>query len=136
MGRRAAYSGVKRYILDASALMALLLLEPGGDVVANVIGTGVISAVNLSEAISKLQQKGMALSEAIHAVRIFQLHVEPFDEKLALSAAALRAPTMQFGLSFADRACLAAAQHMNLAVMTADKIWAKLDLGIEIKLIR
>ena len=123
-------------MLDASALMALLLLEPGGDAVADVVGHGVISAVNLSEAISKLGQKGMGLSEAIHAVRIFQLHVEPFDEKLALSAAALRAPTMPFGLSFADRACLAVAQRMNLAVMTADKGWAKLELGIEIKVIR
>ena len=83
----------RRCVLDASALIALLLMEPGSDIVADAIGNGVMSAVNLTEALSKLNDKGMAISEAIHAVRIFRLQVEAFDEKLALSSAALRSPT-------------------------------------------
>lgn len=126
----------QQYVLDASALIALLLMETGSDIVADAIGNGLISAVNLTEALSKLHDKGMRISEAIHAVRIFQLRVEAFDEKLALASAALRAPTIPFGLSLGDRACLALAQRKNLPVLTADRIWADLKLGLEIKLIR
>ena len=125
-----------RYVLDASAVIALLLAEPGSELVADAIKDGVISSVNLTEALAKLQERGMSIAAASYTLRIFQLQVEPFDEKMAYSAATLRAPTKQYGLSMGDRACLAVAQHLAYPVMTADKIWSKLDLGLEIKVIR
>lgn len=127
---------VTRYVLDSSALLAVLFLEEGGDLVADVLGHAVISAVNMAETITKLVDRGMTLSKAAHAVRIFQMQVEPFDEHLAVSAAALRAPTAKIGLSLGDRACVAVAQKLNMPIMTADTIWAKLDIGVEVKLIR
>lgn len=125
-----------RFVLDASAVMALLLAEPGSELVIEAIKDGVMSAVNLTEALSKLHERGMAISKASQTLRSFQMQIEPFDEKLAHMAAALRRPTMQYGLSLGDRACLAVAQQLAYPVMTADKAWAKLDLGLEIKLIR
>ena len=43
-----------RWVLDASALLALLRSEPGGDVVADLFPHVVISSVNLSEVVAKL----------------------------------------------------------------------------------
>ena len=114
----------------------MLFVEPGGDLVADIVGHAVISAVNMAETIAKLVEKGMTLSQATHSVRIFQMQIEPLDEKLAVTVAALRAPTTNLGLSLGDLACLAVAQKLNMPIMTADKIWAKLEMGVEIKIIR
>ncbi len=125
-----------RYVLDSSAMLAVLQLEPGGDLVADAIEQAVMSAVNVSEVVASLSHKGMALSEAIRAVGIFQLQVEPFDLDAAYAAASLRQATSRLGLSLGDRACLALGRRLNFPVMTADMIWGKLDLGIELVMIR
>jgi ribonuclease VapC len=39
-------------------------------------------------------------------------------------------------LSLADRACLALAQHEGLPAVTADRKWAQVDIGVDIRLIR
>jgi PIN domain nuclease of toxin-antitoxin system len=44
--------------------------------------------------------------------------------------------TKAHGLSLADRACLALAKRLDLPVVTADRDWAGLDLGITVQLIR
>jgi len=41
-----------------------------------------------------------------------------------------------FGLSLGDRACLATGLIEKMPVMTADQVWKKLPLSLEIKLIR
>lgn len=125
-----------RYVLDSSALLAVLFVEPGGDIVADAITHAIISAVNTAEVVTKLVDKGLQLSDASRAVGIFQIQTEPFDTQQALAAAALRAPTSKHGLSLGDRACLALASKLSAPVLTADKAWGKLDLGIEIKVIR
>jgi PIN domain nuclease of toxin-antitoxin system len=35
-----------------------------------------------------------------------------------------------------DRACLALALRLGLPVMTADRIWGKVTLGVDVQLIR
>ncbi len=59
-----------------------------------------------------------------------------FDVKQAEFCGKLRPLTKAFGLSLGDRACLALAHHLKKPVLTADKIWQKLDIDIEIQLIR
>jgi ribonuclease VapC len=41
-----------------------------------------------------------------------------------------------YGLSLGDRACLALAMELKLPVVTADRAWIDLDLGIDICVIR
>ena len=52
-------------VLDASALVAFLRNEPGGEKVAVVLTRSWISAVNLAETISKMVEYGKPLDEAI-----------------------------------------------------------------------
>ncbi len=128
--------GLIRHIMDSSAILAMLHMEPGADKVAAVLSHAVISAVNLAEVVGKLTRQGLPFSEANRLVRVLQLRIMPYDEPQALATAALLAPTTPYGLSLGDRACLALAQRLSLPVLTADRAWGKLDLGIEVKLIR
>jgi PIN domain nuclease of toxin-antitoxin system len=63
------------------------------------------------------------------------LEIVGFDGDAAIVAAELRTSTKHLGLSLGDRACLAAAQSRGLAVLTADRTWAKLA-GFEVVLAR
>jgi PIN domain nuclease of toxin-antitoxin system len=55
---------------------------------------------------------------------------------MARQTGALRPATKALGLSLGDRACLALARRERLPILTADRSWAKLDLGIPIKVMR
>ena len=64
------------------------------------------------------------------------LSVKVFDRVRSEAAALLRPTTRFAGISLADRACLALAQELNLPVLTADRAWISLGIGVEIRLIR
>jgi len=51
---------------------------------------------------------------------------------LAETAARLGRPTRSLG----DRACLALATARGLPVLSADRSWARRDVGVEVQLIR
>jgi PIN domain nuclease of toxin-antitoxin system len=122
--------------LDASALLAYLQQEPGGDVVRPYIADAAICTVNLSEAMSVLVRKGHPFAEAKLDIEMLNLTVVGFDTDLAFQSGALIARTKQYGLSFGDRACLACAAREGIPVLTAERSWADLDLRIDIQLIR
>ncbi|MGO9959663.1 MAG: twitching motility protein PilT [Solirubrobacteraceae bacterium] len=65
-----------------------------------------------------------------------QLAVEPFTDADALAAAALFPKTTTKGLSLGDRSCLALAQRLGAPALTAEHVWAELELDIEVQLIR
>ena len=123
-------------VLDASAVLALLNEEPGADVVAAVAGHSLVSAVNLSEVLAKMIDDGGTYAQAVETLEALPCSAVVFDEQLAKSAGRLRADTRRFGLSLGDRACLALAEATGLPALTADRIWARLDIGITIRLIR
>jgi PIN domain nuclease of toxin-antitoxin system len=54
----------------------------------------------------------------------------------ALDSGLLREATRAAGLSLGDRLCLAAARARQARVLTADRSWAGLDVGVEIEVIR
>jgi PIN domain nuclease of toxin-antitoxin system len=128
--------------MDASALLVLLRDEPGADRVADALALGGwISAVNWAEVLTKLADLGLeaeAVSRDLSERMILGvvLHVRPFDEEQALEAARLRPLTRSPGLSLGDRACLGLARVLRLPVVTADRSWASLDLGVAVELVR
>jgi PIN domain nuclease of toxin-antitoxin system len=132
--------GARTHVLDASAVLALLLGECGLERVRPNVPTAAISAVNWSEACRRLSgatPRGTGgLIAARHRLSAVGAVIEPFDLSDAESAAGLRGVTRGAGLSLGDRACLALAQRLGVPAVTADRAWADLDVGIEVQLIR
>jgi len=127
---------VSSIVLDASALLAFLNQEPGTEQWTSAVGESMISAVNLSEVVAKLADAGMPEAEIREALEPLGLEVASFDAELAYQAGLLRPQTKQFGLSLGDRACLALARSGTLPVLTADRAWEALRVGVEIRIIR
>jgi len=122
--------------LDTSAVLAVVFGEPGADRVLPELAGGAISAVNIAEITAKMVDRGFDWTDARAAVNRFGLSVAPFDAPLAFASGSLRNGTRARGLSLGDRACLALAQRDRLRVLTADRAWGDLDLGVEIEVIR
>jgi ribonuclease VapC len=127
---------VTKYVLDASAILALLNDETGSDIVQELLPEAVISAVNFSEIIARLTLLGIPENEIHQALDILGLDIVPFDVELAYMAGLLSTRTKPFGLSLGDRACLALAAKNDCTAVTSDTAWGKLDLNTDIKLIR
>ncbi len=124
------------YVLDASAVLALLQEEHGSRRAEEWLPGGAISSVNLSEVAGKLLELGMPEPEATEVVQALGLEVVPFHEELAWRAAVLKPATKALGLSLGDRACLATGVLLGRPVLTADRVWTKLDLPVRIVLLR
>ena len=123
-------------VVDASALLALVNAEPGMGIVSEAIPGAAISAVNLSEVIAKLTEGEMPEREIGISLGGLGLEVVAFDADQAYTAGLLRARTLSRGRSFGDRACIALGIRLGCDVLTADRGWAGLDLGVDVKLIR
>lgn len=122
-------------MVDASAFLAAVRRETGGSAVADVLHRSAISSVNWVE----VAQHPVSRSAAVGLSRLVVesgLAIVPLDRSQAEDAAALRAVTRELGFSLADRACLALARSLGVAAMTTDRAWAKLDVGVEIEVIR
>ncbi|OIQ94773.1 PIN domain protein [mine drainage metagenome] len=111
-------------VLDASAVLTLLLGEPGADKVQATLPGALISAVNLAEVISKLCERGMPSDQAALAIDSIGVEIVAFDGEQARLSGELRPLTRILGLSLGDRACLALARLRNLPAITADVAWA------------
>jgi PIN domain nuclease of toxin-antitoxin system len=127
---------VSEVVLDASALLALLNREPGHEEVARIISRAAVSAVNLSEVVAKLAESGMPGEEIREALEGLALETHDFGRELAFQAGLLRPLTRSRGLSLGDRACLALGRQLDLPVLTTNRAWEGLDLGIEVRLVR
>jgi PIN domain nuclease of toxin-antitoxin system len=125
-----------QYVLDGSALIALVHGEPGSETVRAAIGASVVSAVNLSETIAKLVRAGGEPGLVERYLRGLQLEIVPWDEELAWESRDLCSLAWTHGISLADRACLALARHLRLAAITSDAAWKHLDVGVRVVLFR
>jgi PIN domain nuclease of toxin-antitoxin system len=123
-------------VLDSSAILAVFLDEPGGEIVLPVLEGALLSTVNLAEAHMRLIELGAPAELAWSRLQSIQCEICFFSDRQARLAAELRSITRSFGLSLGDRACLALAIDRKATVYTTDRIWKKLELGIKIELIR
>lgn len=126
-----AASGV---VLDASAVLALLQEEPGADEVESLLDTALMSSVNLSEVIQKAEQHSVNTEGLEYDLEALGLEFRDFDGAMARPTAKLWSKGS--GLSLGDRACLALAASERLPAVTADGRWSKLNLPVDVRVVR
>ena len=125
-------------ILDASAVMAFLLREPGQDRVTEaLLAEPRMSTVNFAEVVTKYVLRDAA-EQGERLRRELPVVFVPVDEDLVLRAALMATVTRPFGLSLGDRICLALAQRTGLPALTADRSWLEVAeaLGVKVEAIR
>ncbi|MBI3744616.1 MAG: type II toxin-antitoxin system VapC family toxin [Chloroflexi bacterium] len=124
------------YVLDASAVLAVLNREPGADDIAVHFPGSAISAVNYAEVAQKRLERGMdPLSLRTRLLRS-QIRIESFELEDAELTAELWPATRPFGLSLGDRACLALAIRLDLPALTCERAWAQLKTKADVRVVR
>lgn len=125
-------------ILDASALLAFLLAEPGKERVAEALIDGAtMTTVNFAEVATKYVLRGAKAQAAGLSDRL-PVTLVPVDEDLALRSALMADLTRPAGLSMGDRICLALGQRTGQVVLTADRGWLDVaaTVGAKVELVR
>ncbi len=125
-------------VIDASAILAAILGEAGGDSVFDLLDEAMVSAVNVAEVYTYAAINDLP-TEAIDAFFADTgIAIVSFDPIQAVTAGQLASLTRKAGLSLGDRACLALAKLHNADVLTADRPWQKVAglTGLTIKLLR
>lgn len=127
-----------RYVLDASALLALLLEETGADQVEEVLDFACIGAVNLAEAATVLARRPMSHEGVMAVLSEAPVTVLLADGSLGIAAGLLATTTRRAGSSLGDRFCLALAIRLEATMLTADRALAGIapEVGVGVRLIR
>jgi len=125
-------------VLDASAVLAMLLAEPGGERVKAVLDGALLGAVNLAEIVSHYAKLGAMRADIEAMLRPLPMRVVPVDAALSYDAGLLRPLTLAGGLSLGDRYCLALARREAVPALTAERRWPEIAAaaGVTVELIR
>jgi PIN domain nuclease of toxin-antitoxin system len=125
-------------VIDASAILAAILGESGGDKVFEMLEEASISTVNVSEVYTYAAINSLPIVAIDAFFADTGIEIVPFDLTHAVSAGKLASITRRAGLSLGDRSCLALAKFHGSQVLTADRIWEQVavDAGVEITLLR
>lgn len=124
------------FVLDTSAILAVIRREEGRERVIEAFPRAVASTLNYAEVIGNLVMRGLPTNIAQAEFFGLRIPTVPFDDGQALEAGALRRLAHHLGLSLGDRACLTLGRIRNATVLTSDRKWEKLDIGVRVRQIR
>jgi ribonuclease VapC len=133
---------LNKVVLDASAVLARLYNEPGGEQIDALlddleIGNGVqisISSLNWCEILTRLHRASVTNPEEMLASLLAGVELVPFGKAEAEVAAKIS--KINPALSLGDRACLALARTLDATAWTTDKIWAQIPFGAKVNMLR
>lgn len=126
-------------VLDTSAILAVLLDEPGAAFVKPYMRGAHVSIINICEVLTKAAEQGGDVEVVQAALDSYGMRTRAFRDSHARESALMRPLTKHFGLGFGDRACLVQGKFSESPVLTGDRDWMKLDLtalGVDVRLIR
>ena len=102
-------------------MLAMLLDEPGGDLVAERLETACIGHVNLAEGATVLARGGRPEADVRTLIETVAVPVLAGGERLAIEAGLLWPRTRAAGSSLGDRFCLALALRIEATLLTSDE---------------
>ena len=120
-------------VFDTSAILALLLAEPGHERARAQLANAGASLINVAEAAGKLVQRGSGSDDALSVIGDLGLKWHGVTERQVARVAELRSIR---DLSLGDRFCIALAESRAEPLVTADRAWANLDISVPLELIR
>ena len=120
------------YVLDSSAVLAVIFGEPGADRVVALLDGARISAVNHQEVIAKQIDRNLPERDIRANMATFDFEIVPLDVSQAERAGWLRRETRRAGLSLGDRSCLALAAEIGGTVVTTDHGISAIAIGVGI----
>lgn len=128
----------KKAVLDASALVAVVLKERGHDVLTTILtaGSATTTPTGLAEALTICRRNGHKQSREELSNGLFDigLTVEPIVAEDAVEIAFLLAKSDELrtkkvgSLSLGDAACLAVARRLDAMAVMSDGTWEVLDI--------
>ncbi len=129
---------MNEFVLDASALIAMLKQEKGAAKVSKAIASARMSAVNYAEVVSHFAYLGMPAAAIDAMLDPLPIEIVPADHATSRIAGRLRTVTASAGLSLGDRYCLALAQRDGLPAWTGDTNWNLVaqEAGVKVVQIR
>lgn len=119
-------------VLDASAVLAVLLRERGAERVQQAFASAGISAATLAEILSKAARRGIPFDEAYSAILDFGIEILPVTTLHARIAGEISRAPRELDLSLGDRLCIALAISMNCELLTSDEGMSKFLAGVPI----
>jgi PIN domain nuclease of toxin-antitoxin system len=126
-----------KIVFDSSALIMLFAKEKGFELIRQHMKNAIISSVNIAEVYKYcIEVQNLTEDDCRNLIKLSGIKIIEFCEEQALITAKIIKKTKQYGLSLGDRACIALAMLKKHPVLTCDKIWQKVDLGIEFLMAR
>jgi len=123
-------------VLDTSAVLALILKEPGGARVVDYLNGSKMSAVNYAEILRVLGRLGIDIGTAQTLMSVLRIDIVPLTADIAVGAAKLGNAGSPYGLSLGDRSCLATAGALGASAVTADRVWSDLEIDVDVISVR
>lgn len=125
-------------VLDASALLAMLLGEKGAAYVAERLNGALMSTVNYCEVVAHYARLDATADDIRTMLAPLPIVLVPVDEDVAFEAGMMRKAGEAIGLSLGDRICLALARTRGCPALTADKAWKAVagEFAVKVELLR
>ena len=121
-----------KIVFDSSGLIVLFAKELGYESIRHYMKSAIISSVNIAEVYKYcIEAQNLIEDDCRDLIKLSGIKIIDFCEEQALITAKIIKQTKQYGLSLGDRSCIALAMFKDYPVLTCDKIWQKVDLGIE-----
>jgi ribonuclease VapC len=122
------------YVLDASAVLALLQGEAGADQVESILDGALMSCVNLSEVLQKAEQHDVDTEGLEYDLEALGIGFRDFGVPDARATGSRWLAGS--GLSLGDRACLALAATVSGSAVTAERAWIDAAPDVSVTAIR
>ena len=126
-----------KVIFDSSAFITLLSKEKGYSFLRSHLKNAFISTVTLADVYKYcIEEQNLTQDDCRRLTELSGLKVIDFCNEQALISADMISQTKPLGLTSSDMACLALAIHKKSPIVACDKIWEKVELGIEFLMAR